>query len=57
MGTKYQLDDAFAAAATCPEGKPYHDYYDEQTTGLHLRVTKPGKKTWQGSQWELSAIG
>ena len=42
----YQLDDAFAKAATCAQG-PNCEFRDSESTGFLLRVSAKGKKSWQ----------
>jgi hypothetical protein len=41
-----QLTDRFCAHAKAREGDAQTDYFDEQTSGLALRVSRAGQKSW-----------
>ena len=46
MPEEKKFTEADCKKAKCPEGAPRADFYDTQVPGLHLRVSKRGKKTW-----------
>src|SRR6516164_5565873 len=43
---KRQLTDRFCVGAKARDGEPQTDYFDTQCSGLALRVSKWGHKSW-----------
>src|SRR6516165_4161780 len=43
---KRQLTDRFCASAKARDGEAHTDYFDTQVSGLALRVSKWGRKSW-----------
>jgi hypothetical protein len=43
---KRQLTDRFCASAKARDGELQTDYFDTQVSGLALRVSKWGHKSW-----------